>query len=191
MTAQLLRPTRDAVAQACAAMFSISARRIARPRQLERLVAKKLTISHSRNSLELINSQTGDRYRHDPQNILKTPHETPRNIAVLGGGLTGLSTALFLSEALPKTRITVYEGSGRTGGWIDGQTVDVKTPDGEKGTVLFERGARMVQVPSPGRPKLDDLPFWELVRTFSFGSPLSRSTRIFLLTRELCLRCRC
>jgi len=91
----------------------------------------------------------------------------PRSIAVLGGGLTGLSTAWYLSRWMPNARITVFEASDRLGGWIDTETVPVTTPDGKEGTVSFERGARMIQIPRKGTPKFDDMVFYEMVRYFS------------------------
>jgi oxygen-dependent protoporphyrinogen oxidase len=85
---------------------------------------------------------------------------------VLGGGLTGLTTAWYLTRALPKAKITLYEASDRLGGWIDKEKVDVKTPDGQEGTVHFERAARMIkpQTGSSPLPRWDDLVFFEMVR---------------------------
>ena len=40
----------------------------------------------------------------------------PSDIAILGGGLTGLMTAVRLSELLPNARLTVYEALDRLGG---------------------------------------------------------------------------
>jgi len=104
------------------------------------------------------------------------PPNAPAHIAVLGGGLTGLTTAFYLSEFLPSTKITLYEASDRLGGWIETKEVEVQTPDGIKGTVRFEGAARMVkpQTQLSGPPKWDDLIFYELVRSLSlFGSPSS------------------
>lgn len=84
----------------------------------------------------------------------------PRSIAVLGGGLTGLVTAYRLARLLPASKITLYESSSRLGGWVD--TEEIKDPQGR--TILFERGARMVQLPRDGSVKFDDVPFYHLVR---------------------------
>ncbi|KIR28891.1 cytoplasmic protein [Cryptococcus deuterogattii LA55] len=57
-----------------------------------------------------------------------TPPSSPRNIVVIGGGITGVSTAYFLSthpQRSPSTRITIVEGtkiaaaaSGFSGGFL-------------------------------------------------------------------------
>lgn len=60
-----------------------------------------------------------------------------KNIAVLGGGVTGLTAAFELARTIHDAKITVYEQSGRFGGWIDSEVV--KVDDGE---IIFEWGAR-------------------------------------------------
>lgn len=88
---------------------------------------------------------------------------------MLGGGLTGLATAFYLTLALPRARITIYEASNRLGGWIDTEKANVTTPDGDVVTVHFERAARMVKPLVHARvPKFDDLVFFELVRLGRF-----------------------
>ncbi len=84
---------------------------------------------------------------------------------MLGGGLTGLATAFYLTLALPRARITLYEASNRLGGWIDTEKANLTTPDGDAVTVHFERAARMVKpTVNASLPKWDDLVFFELVR---------------------------
>lgn len=91
--------------------------------------------------------------------------KTPETIAVLGGGLTGLTTAWYLTRVLPQAKITLYEASDRLGGWIDTEQVNVQSPDGKKGTVRFERAARMVKPQKSGRiARYDDLVFFDMVR---------------------------
>ncbi|KAK3337201.1 hypothetical protein B0T19DRAFT_350644 [Cercophora scortea] len=94
-------------------------------------------------------------------------HVNPLNkkqgsIAVLGGGLTGLTTAWYLARYAPNAKITIYEASDRLGGWIDTQEVCVRTPDGKEGKVRFERGARAVNTQN-NKPVWDDLIFYDLV----------------------------
>ncbi|KAK0734102.1 hypothetical protein B0T26DRAFT_603547, partial [Lasiosphaeria miniovina] len=95
----------------------------------------------------------------------------PRTIAVLGGGLTGLTTAYYLTRFMPNNRITIYEASDRLGGWIDTDEVTVETPDGTKGTVLFERGARTIKTLA-SQPKWDDIVFFDLVTQLNLKSEL-------------------
>lgn len=66
------------------------------------------------------------------------------DIAVLGGGITGLATAYYLSKEAPRARITVYEAGPRVGGWLHSKRVEV---DG--GTVLFEQGPRTLRFTRP------------------------------------------
>lgn len=68
-----------------------------------------------------------------------------QNVAVLGGGITGLATAYYLSKELPRANITVYEASDRIGGWLSSKRVPVKD-----GTVLFEAGPRALRPSSNG-----------------------------------------
>jgi oxygen-dependent protoporphyrinogen oxidase len=102
-------------------------------------------------------------------NLSRVPRDKsrpPRDIAVLGAGLTGLTTAWYLTRALPEARITIYEEQKRVGGWINTDKAKVKTPDGKEGTVLFEHAARMVkpQAAAGPIPRWDDLVFFDLVR---------------------------
>lgn len=67
------------------------------------------------------------------------------DIAVLGGGITGLATAYFLTQQLPRAKITIYESGDRIGGWLSSKRVDVKG-----GNVLFEAGPRTLRPASNG-----------------------------------------
>ncbi|KAJ9157472.1 Protoporphyrinogen oxidase [Pleurostoma richardsiae] len=84
-----------------------------------------------------------------------------RDIAVLGGGLTGLSTAYYLTKFHPDAKITIYESSDRLGGWVDTEKAEVRSDEGTTETVVFERGPRTV-APSRG-PRYDDLVLYELI----------------------------
>lgn len=102
----------------------------------------------------------------------------PKRVAVIGGGLTGLATAHYLAMLLPATsHITLYEGSGRTGGWIDSGTppssssatasvtaaATKKANSGEPDpTDVLEAGARMV-APQRRAARYDDLLLIELI----------------------------
>jgi oxygen-dependent protoporphyrinogen oxidase len=61
-------------------------------------------------------------------------------IAVLGGGITGLSTAYYLMRELPHAKVTIYEGSEKLGGWLQSKRVEV-----EGGSIVFEQGPRTLR----------------------------------------------
>jgi hypothetical protein len=68
----------------------------------------------------------------------------PERIAVLGGGIAGLASAFFASREFPNSKITLYEGGGEIGGWLNSRRV--KVPGGD---VLFEAGPRTLRNASP------------------------------------------
>jgi hypothetical protein len=82
---------------------------------------------------------------------------TPLDIAVLGGGLTGLSSAFYLSRRFPRSQITLLEKEARFGGWVRSERVQVKIPRGgdtggnDTASVLLESGPRTL------RPKVKHL----------------------------------
>jgi len=89
--------------------------------------------------------------RHHNQRILtryyasdaSSPSRCTHNIAVVGGGITGLATAYYLSKK-QDVNVTLYEVSDRLGGWIQTKQVDV--PGGK---VLFEQGPRTLRPSLP------------------------------------------
>ncbi|KAF9187828.1 hypothetical protein BGZ51_001001 [Haplosporangium sp. Z 767] len=87
---------------------------------------------------------------------------SPRtHIAVLGGGISGLSTAWYLARTAPSNvSISLFEGGRRTGGWVHSDRVsDPKHPGG---SILLERGPRSL------RPQgVSGLNTLEMVRTLS------------------------
>ncbi|KAH6996614.1 hypothetical protein BKA56DRAFT_609848 [Ilyonectria sp. MPI-CAGE-AT-0026] len=84
------------------------------------------------------------------------------DIAVLGGGLTGLTAAYYLAKKLPPTaNITLYEASDRLGGWVRSDRVPVDV-GGKKGTVLFERGSRSMTSLHGNTWRYDDLVLFDL-----------------------------
>ncbi|KAL8703768.1 MAG: hypothetical protein Q9201_003066 [Fulgogasparrea decipioides] len=66
------------------------------------------------------------------------------NVAVLGGGITGLASAHYLAEQLPHAQITLYEGSSRLGGWLQSNEIDVGN-----GKVVLEQGPRTLRPSKP------------------------------------------
>ncbi|KAI9006572.1 protoporphyrinogen oxidase [Phycomyces nitens] len=79
-------------------------------------------------------------------------------IAVLGGGISGLSAAFYLSRLAPATsKIVLIEANDRVGGWIRSQRVSpgtyLSTPDDpalDPQSVLLEVGPRSLRPVGPG-----------------------------------------
>lgn len=75
-----------------------------------------------------------------------------QDVAIIGGGITGLASAWYLAKASPSTQVVLYE-SGSLGGWIRSEYVDVE--DG-RGKALFEYGPRTLRPAGVnGRATLD------------------------------------
>ncbi|CUS12361.1 unnamed protein product [Tuber aestivum] len=79
--------------------------------------------------------QTSQRYLHRT-----TPTGTIESVAVLGGGITGLSAAWYLSKLAPSIPVTLYEKLDRLGGWLN-----TKRIESEDGTIQFEQGPRTIR----------------------------------------------
>ncbi|CAO3653962.1 unnamed protein product [Mucor fragilis] len=80
------------------------------------------------------------------------------SVAVLGGGVSGLSAAYYLARSAPATtKIVLIEGKDRVGGWIHSRRVAPgkysrdKLPhlSNEKDSVLFEAGPRSLRPEGP------------------------------------------
>ncbi|KAJ7822265.1 hypothetical protein B0H14DRAFT_3089023 [Mycena olivaceomarginata] len=67
----------------------------------------------------------------------------PRHIAILGGGLTGLSSAFHLSRRFPASTITIIDKNKTLGGWAS-STERVQLPGG-RGSVVLEGGPRSLR----------------------------------------------
>ncbi|EXJ90791.1 protoporphyrinogen oxidase [Capronia coronata CBS 617.96] len=76
-----------------------------------------------------------------------SPNPNAKNVAILGGGITGLAAAWNLQQRIPDVKITIYEKSPRLGGWVQSEKIPV-----ENGHVLFEWGPRTLRpsMDSPG-----------------------------------------
>ncbi|PNY27109.1 Protoporphyrinogen oxidase [Tolypocladium capitatum] len=102
-------------------------------------------------------------------------------IAVVGGGLTGLTTAYYLAKQLPASaKITLYEASDRLGGWIRTDRVPVAV-DGTRGTVSFERGPRTLSSLHLSTWRFDDLVLYDLALDLGLkiATPPDRPRYIF------------
>lgn len=69
-----------------------------------------------------------------------SPNGRAQNIAVLGGGISGLTTAFNLTKDIPEAKITVFEAQDQPGGWVESERVEVND-----GSVLFEWGPRTLR----------------------------------------------
>ncbi|KAH7371555.1 hypothetical protein BKA66DRAFT_535139 [Pyrenochaeta sp. MPI-SDFR-AT-0127] len=76
----------------------------------------------------------------------------PERIAILGGGIAGLSSAYFVSKEFPKSKITLFEAGKQTGGWIKSKRVEV--PGGD---ILFELGPRTLRNATPTASLIQEL----------------------------------
>ncbi|KAI2615641.1 hypothetical protein GGR54DRAFT_632059 [Hypoxylon sp. NC1633] len=112
----------------------------------------------------------------------KPQTSTPRDIAVLGGGITGLTAVHYLARYAPDSNITLYEGSGRLGGWVDGEKVRVG--DGEDDTVLFQRGPRMLRSGASSL-KYDDLVLYDVLANLKMQGELYAPNEDFVNNRYM------
>ncbi|PHH78287.1 hypothetical protein CDD82_3143 [Ophiocordyceps australis] len=124
------------------------------------------------------------------------------HVAIVGGGLTGLTTAYYLAKRLPRTtRLTVYEASDRLGGWLQTERVAAEAMglgmDG--GSIAFERGPRTLTSLRETTWRLDDLVLWDVAddddnapprpTTSASKSSLPRTSRATSATATSCLSC--
>ncbi|KAI1756558.1 hypothetical protein F4782DRAFT_537665 [Xylaria castorea] len=116
-----------------------------------------------------------------------TTNDTGTNqseIAVLGGGITGLTTAHYLARHAENAHITIYEASDRPGGWIKADRIDVEDKEGQRGHVLLQNGPRMLR---SGRAstKYDDLVLYDVLANLNMGDkirhpqPVSDNTYLY------------
>lgn len=81
------------------------------------------------------------------------------SVAILGGGISGLSAAYYLARIAPTTtKITLIEGKDRVGGWLHSRRVapgkyqhmppkesPATKAEEQKDSVLFEGGPRSLR----------------------------------------------
>ena len=70
------------------------------------------------------------------------------SITVLGGGISGLSTAYHLARRFPLhsgVRITLVESQERLGGWMKSERVTVKDSVGKEADMVLESGPRTLR----------------------------------------------
>jgi len=69
----------------------------------------------------------------------------PKHIAILGGGITGLTSAFYLSRRFPSSIVTLLEKEPKFGGWIKSARVEVKDAEGRTANMLLESGPRTLR----------------------------------------------
>ncbi|KAE8449369.1 hypothetical protein EG329_008270 [Mollisiaceae sp. DMI_Dod_QoI] len=61
-------------------------------------------------------------------------------IAIIGGGITGLAAAHYITRELKNAKVIIYEAGDRLGGWLQTEFVDVAN-----GKILLEKGPRTIR----------------------------------------------
>lgn len=151
--------------------LALSRTRPLRPAQVQRLSAS----NERRRGYAAVppsqQKQTQKKHQPPPQPPPPPPPQPKQRIAVLGGGITGLTAAHYLARNAPNAHITLYEASDRLGGWIEGVPTNLDTVEGHDGEVLMQRGPRMLRSGATSH-KYDDLVLYDVVSCFSrFQSP--------------------
>lgn len=82
--------------------------------------------------------------------ISKLPYKG--SVAVIGGGISGLSFSYFLNKLRPDINIEIYERNSRCGGWIKSEKVKLGEND-----VVFEKGPRTLRGVSDGTLLITDI----------------------------------
>ncbi|KAG6841628.1 hypothetical protein C0991_009053 [Blastosporella zonata] len=99
-----------------------------------------------------------------------------RHIAVLGGGLTGLSAAFHLSRRFKASRITIFERQNRPGGWVNSERIQLG-PD----ALTVEAGPRTLRPNSKAVLELINLlGLQSEVLTTPRTSPAARNRFLYL-----------
>ncbi|KAI8965878.1 Protoporphyrinogen oxidase [Daldinia sp. FL1419] len=130
-------------------------------RRLSSLAAPS-SLLHSSIRKQVACSRAGKNPRAQSRTLATTkqPNGKTWEIAVLGGGITGLTTAHYLSRHAKNAHITLYEASHDLGGWIDGKMIN--TGIGKNNKVLLQSGPRMLRSGATSY-KYDDLVFYDVL----------------------------
>ncbi|TGJ86208.1 hypothetical protein E0Z10_g2537 [Xylaria hypoxylon] len=106
-----------------------------------------------------------------PYATTHTDKTKPREIAVIGAGITGLTTAHYLARHAKNAHITIYEASGRPGGWIRSNRVEIEDGKGQQGHVLLQNGPRMLRSGHMST-KYDDLVLYDVLASLNMGDKI-------------------
>lgn len=106
-----------------------------------------------------------------PYATTKTDSTSPREIAVLGAGITGLTAAHYLARHAENAHITIYEASDGPGGWIKADRVEVQDSEGRKGHVLLQSGPRMLRSSNKSL-RYDDLVLFDVLANLNMADKI-------------------
>lgn len=126
-------------------------------------------------------SRVASTARKQPYATTKTDSTSPREIAVLGAGITGLTAAHYLARHAENAHITIYEASDSPGGWIKADRVEVQNSEGRKGHVLLQSGPRMLRSSNKSL-RYDDLVLFDVVSRATSCCQSGEGAQQFLLT---------
>ena len=98
-------------------------------------MSKLVSLANHRHIFDEVASCYSARYYTDKPNCSNV-----KDLAVVGGGITGLTTAFYARRLFPSANIVLYEAESRVGGWLQSKHVEV-----EDGTILFEQGPRTLR----------------------------------------------
>ncbi|KAI0117103.1 hypothetical protein F4814DRAFT_439621 [Daldinia grandis] len=129
-------------------------------RQLSSLVAPSCLL-HSSIRKQVACSRSGKLPRARSQTFAtaNTHNGKTREIAVLGGGITGLTTAHYLARHAKNAHITVYDASNKFGGWVSGNLVSTNDKSDK---ILLQSGPRMLRS-GPSPHKYDSLVLYDVL----------------------------
>lgn len=99
----------------------------------------RVGLTHALNLLRVGTAQSGHLWRKADRAYSTAGHNAD-DIAILGGGITGIAAAYYLTQRMPRAKITIYEAKDRLGGWLSSKRVPVKN-----GSVVFEAGPRTLR----------------------------------------------
>ncbi|KAH8103023.1 Protoporphyrinogen oxidase [Cristinia sonorae] len=70
---------------------------------------------------------------------------SPTHIAILGGGLSGLSSAFHLARRFPGVPISLLEKTQRLGGWVHSERTQICDGAGNTASIVLEAGPRTLR----------------------------------------------
>ena len=76
-------------------------------------------------------------------------------IGILGGGISGLSSAFYAAKYFPSSKISILEKSNRLGGWMNSTTILTR-----EHKFIFENGPQKLRCTSPNMPLVLEIVFF-------------------------------